>query len=125
MLRRKIFYIQVYPGHFMVRLHGQTRSLKRDCVGLEHPRTLAGDFDQIHDALMRAFEALRTPSMRLLRPDALVHLVPKAEGGYTSIELRAFKEAASAAGARRVCMCDDKYGPLNDHQVADVLGAAH
>lgn len=33
MLRRKIFYIQVYPGHFMARVHGQTRLFKDDKYG--------------------------------------------------------------------------------------------
>jgi hypothetical protein len=62
--------------------------------------------------------------MSVLRPHALVHLVPKAEGGYTSIELRAFKEAAEGAGAKMAWMCDDNYGPLTDQQITDAFGGA-
>lgn len=124
MFRRKIFYVQVHPGHFIVRVHGETRSVQRRCSGLDHPRTLAGDFTQLHEALAGIFKELRTPFMWLVKPDALVHLIPRVEGGYTNIELRAFKEAASAAGARWVFLCDDRDGPLSEQQVAEVFGAA-
>jgi hypothetical protein len=42
-----------------------------------------------------------------------------------NIELRAFKEAVESAGVQWGWLCDDKYGPLSDSQideVVDVLG---
>lgn len=123
MIRRKFFYIQAHRGHFHVRIHGEARTVQRACAGLEHPRTLAGDFYLLQKTLAGIFKELRTPAMWFVKPDALVHLMHKAEGGYTNIELRAFREATAAAGGRRVYLCDDKYGPLNDRQLVELVNA--
>jgi hypothetical protein len=121
MLRRKVIYVQVQRGHFIARLIGGGKTVRRDSPALSHPRTLAGDYLQIQEALRGIFKELWVPQMWLRRPFALIHLIPKAEGGYTSIELRAFKEAAEGAGAKMGWLCDDKYGPLSEQQVADVF----
>ena len=121
MLHRKLFYVQVHPGHFLVRIHGETKSVKRECSGLDHPRSLAGDFFQLQQCLTELFRELQTPLMRLIKPDALVHLRPQVEGGYTNIELRAFKELATGAGARSVFLCTDRHGPLSDSQIVEFL----
>jgi hypothetical protein len=90
---------------------------------LSHPRTLAGDFHAIHKGLRGILLELSTPMMKVIKPHALVHLVGKVQGGYTNIELRAFKEAVETAGARTGWLCDDKYEPLSDDQISEVLGA--
>ena len=123
LMRRKVVYIQVHHGYFIGRVHGDTRSIRRECAGLNHPRTLAGNFMEIKESLTGLLKELRTPIMWVLRPYALVHLVPEAEGGYTNIELRAFKEAVEVAGAQMGFLCDDKYSPLSEQQVAEVVGA--
>ncbi len=123
MFRRKVIYVQVHAGYFIARLIGDSRSVRRECQALAHPRTLAGDFTQIQAALASVFKEFWGPQMWLLKPHALIHLVPKVEGGYTNIELRAFKEAAECAGAKMSWMCTDKYGPLSDEQLAEFCGA--
>jgi hypothetical protein len=80
---RRLIYIQVHPGHFIARLHGDGGSIRRECSGLTHPRTLAGDFFAIQKSLKEIVRELSTPWMRFVRPHALVHLIPSFEGGYT------------------------------------------
>ena len=120
---RKLIYIQVYPGHFVARVYGGGEAIRRECNGLAHPRTLAGDFFAIQKGLRDIFDQLSTPWMKIVKPCALLHLVPRAEGGYTNIELRAFKEAVESSGARMGLLCDDKYGPLSDSQISEVVDA--
>jgi len=120
---RKLVYIQVHPGYFVARVLGGPESIRRNCPGLDHPRTLAGDFHAIHEGLRGVIRELSTPLMKVIKPYALVHLVPRFEGGYTNIELRAFKEAVEAAGAHQGFLCDDKYGPLSDSQLSTISGA--
>lgn len=122
MFRRKVIYVQVYSGYFIVRLMGEDRSIRKECAALAHPRTLAGDFNQIQAVLASAFREVWSLQMSVFKPHALIHLVPKVEGGYTNIELRAFKDAAEGAGAKMGWMCTDKYGPLTDQQLSEVFG---
>lgn len=42
------------------------------------------------------------------------------EGGYTELERRFFREAALGGGASEIYLLDDKYGPLQDHDLSDV-----
>lgn len=123
MFRRKVIYIQVHAGHIVASVVGDGRRVRRSCVALSHPRTLAGNFHEIVECLRGAIQELSNLRMRFMKPHVLVHLVPKMEGGYTNIELRAFKEAAVVAGAHMGWLCDDKYGPLSDHQVEEVFAA--
>lgn len=120
---RKLIYIQVHPGHFIARVYGEGESIRRECSGLSHPRTVAGDFHAIRKVLAGLVRELSSPMMKVIKPHALVHFVHKVEGGYTNIELRAFKVAVEAAGARTGWLCDDKYGPLSDSQISGFLSA--
>jgi hypothetical protein len=58
---------------------------------------LIGNFEKVRTALRAIFKELR-PRFSLLQPWALLHLIPQYEGGYTTAELRAFKEAAELSG---------------------------
>lgn len=118
---RKLIYIQVHPGYFIARVHGGGESIRRECAGLSHPRTPAGDFHAIRKQLQVIVRELSTPMMKVIKPHALVHLVQGIDGGYTNIELRAFKEAIESAGAGTGWLCDDKYGPLSDSQISQFL----
>jgi hypothetical protein len=119
---RKIVYVQVYSGYFVGRLMDGSGSIRRECPALAHPRTLAGDFSQIRAALSSVFKELDSRRMGLIKPHVLIHLVPKAEGGYTNVELRAFKDAAEGAGAAMGWLLGDSYGPLTDRQVTEAIG---
>lgn len=44
-------------------------------------------------------------------PIVLAHLIPQVEGGYTNVELRAFREAMVGAGAAQVYLLADHPPP--------------
>ncbi len=121
LFRRKLIYVQVHAGHLIASVVGEGRCVRRPCTALSHPRTLAGNFSEIVECLQAAFRELSSAQMRVLKPHVLVHLVPKVEGGHTNVELRAFKEAAEAAGAHMGWLLDGKNGPLSDDQVEEVF----
>src|SRR5687768_13131255 len=94
---RPLIYIQVHRGHFIAKRIGNGKAVRKECAGLEHPRTLMGDITKVEEAFSAALKEL-LPPINLIRPKGLVHLLPVYEGGYTNVELRAFKEAGETAG---------------------------
>jgi len=52
-----------------------------------------GEFDEAQKSLRKVLEQLGLCRWYRAKPVALVHLVPQVEGGYTNVELRAFREA--------------------------------
>ncbi len=56
-----------------------------------------GDIEKIQIDLAAALKELM-PRVQLLKPRGLVHLLPVYEGGYTNVELRAFREVGEMAG---------------------------
>ena len=94
---RPLIYIQVYRGYFIAKHLGNGKSVRKECVGLEHPRTLMGDFHKVQESFAVALKEL-LPWINFLKPKGLVHLMPIYEGGYTNVETRAFKEAGEMAG---------------------------
>lgn len=119
MFKRPLIYVQVQPGHFTARRVGSDRSIRRECAGLKHPRTLMGDFESVQKAFAAAFQEL-CPWGRLFKPRALVHLPSTCEGGHTNVELRAFKEAAEMAGAV-FCFLSTFERPHTDQELAEIL----
>lgn len=120
MLKRPLIYIQVQRGYFIAKRVGTDRRVHKSCAGLEHPRTLMGDFQVVADCFKSAFGEL-CPGIRLFKPRALVHLIPAVEGGYTNVELRAFREAAALAGASFTFMSTYER-PHTDSELAKIAG---
>ena len=81
-----------------------------------HPRTLLGDFvagEQLLRTLLRKLPVKR--SMFTPAPTIVLHLQGDPQGGFTSVEVRAFREMALAAGASEVVVWQ---GPnLSDQQL--------
>lgn len=115
---RKFVYIQVERGKFSARVINTASTVSLNCDGLSHPRTLAGDFSKIQSSFAKALKEI-LPRITLRKPYVLVHLLPTFEGGYTNVELRAFKEAAEALGAI-VFLLGNSHGPLTDYQIRAV-----
>ena len=63
-----------------------------------------GDFLEIQDCFKRIAKELVPKRFYLKDPIAVVHLLETVEGGYTNVEIRAFKEAAFGAGAKQIFM---------------------
>jgi len=118
MMLRRFIYVQVHRGHFTARVVNSTSQLSRQCADLSHPRSLFNKFEPIRSAFAAAFKDVDGYRFGFIKPTGLVHLIPKVEGGYTQAELRAFREAAEAAGIHHTLILDDKYGPLTDEQLS-------
>ena len=93
--------------------------------GFDHPRTLIADFIMAETALKHFMSRLPKPkAMRLRLPPVLVlHPLEKQEGGYTPIEMRAFRELGIGAGAWRVYIWTGR--PLTREEIRDRRFPAH
>ena len=114
-------YIRVLPGQFVARVLGSARELSMECSGLTHPRSLIGNFDAVVVSLTKILVETQATRFLFIQPRALVHLTPAVEGGYTQPELRAFRQAALAAGYVAPLMCGSEFGPLTDQEIMGVV----
>jgi hypothetical protein len=119
MLRRPHLYVQIVAGFATALKIGTSQQVTIPCQALSHPRTLMGDFPAIERCLKEAVSRLGLNEWYVRGPIALVHLLPKVEGGYTNVELRAFREAMVGAGAAQVYVLVD-HPPLTAAQQAEI-----
>ena len=74
-----------------------------------HPRSLINDFGVVEqefiDVLSQIFKH------KWIRSDLLICLLGKNDGGYTSIEKRAFREVGYGAGAKNVFLAEKEISP--------------
>ena len=117
---KKLIYIKVYRGYLEARTVGQNNEQQFPSNGLNHPRSLAGNFAEVEASFKEAISAQPKTLMGIIKPVVLVHLIPKMKGGYTASELRFFREAAEGGGASEVLLLDDKAGPQPDSELNDV-----
>jgi len=118
---RKGIYIKVYKGYFVARLVGVGADKRFDCAALNHPRTLAGDWQYLEKTISKIILEFCGSIGKLIKPILLVHLIPKFEGGYTTSEFAIFKQVGENAGAHFCFMCGNNYGPLEDKDIKDVF----
>ena len=78
-----------------------------------------GDFGVVAGSFTTALREL-LPAFRLFKPKGLIHLLPQLEGGYTNVELRAFKDAGESAGIGFVFLSTFER-PHTDTELLDVL----
>ncbi|MEO0364347.1 MAG: hypothetical protein AAF265_02520 [Pseudomonadota bacterium] len=78
----------------VARIVGDGESIQVQCAGLNHPRTLMGDYHAVADGFQSIRRQLDVGLFNLQKPGALIHLVPTYDGGYTNVEIRGFEEAA-------------------------------
>lgn len=102
-IKRHLYY-QVTRGQVIATYIEGNKSITRSCHALNHPRTLMGEFMEIQDCFKRIAKELAPKRFYLKDPIAVVHLLETVEGGYTNVEVRAFKEAAFGAGAKQIFM---------------------
>jgi rod shape-determining protein MreB len=80
-----------------------------------HPRTLLADFDAGQQLLRTLLRQLRGRSLFAAAPRLLLHLQDDPVGGFTAVEVRAFREMGLGAGAAHVLVWQ---GPnLTDEQL--------
>jgi rod shape-determining protein MreB and related proteins len=83
-----------------------------------HPRSLMSDFtvgQQLFKLFIKTMHGHQWWHWFLPAPPVLLHLQGNAEGGYTQVEIRAFKEMALGAGANDVILWEG--AELTDEQI--------
>jgi len=112
-----LIYIKVFKGYLEARTANKNNTQKFYSSGLNHPRSLAGDFPEVEKAFKEAISKQPKIYWGLIRPSVLIHLVPEAEGGYTMLEKKFFREAAFGGGARKIYLLDNSTPPLRDSEL--------
>lgn len=96
MFRRQLIYVQVHQDHFVARLVGGDRTIRRQCHALGHRAGPITDFSAFRPKLKELFSELTT-GFSLLKPWALLHFDP-VEYPITKEELAGFQKAAMRSG---------------------------
>ena len=118
-----LVYIKVFKGYIEARTYGENNEKKFFSNGLSHPRSLAGNFEEVETTFKNALSEQPKKWLGLLKSNVLVHLVPKMEGGYTPTELRFFREAALGGRASKVYLMTDQHPPLKDTELYETYKA--
>ncbi len=116
MFKDNHIYIRFKKGEVQITHVESDTSQTKVCSALSHPRTLMGDFYEIERCLKELVKQVVPKSLFALTPIAIVQLLDVSEGDYTNVEIRAFREAALGAGARRVYFPDSKL-PLSSSDI--------
>ncbi|KXF81918.1 hypothetical protein [Enterovibrio coralii] len=106
MFKKSHIYFRIQKGEVHVSQVESGNSAKKFCTALSHPRTLMGDFFAIESCFKEAFTEVMPKSWLSLSPIAIVQLLETYDGGYTNVEIKAFREAVLGAGARQVFFAD-------------------
>ena len=69
-----------------------------------HPRSLVSDFIAGEQLLKEVIRRLYGKSIFAFAPMIILHLMGDPEGGFTPVEIRAFREMALASGATQVTL---------------------
>lgn len=69
-----------------------------------HPRTLVSDFGMAEQMLKLAIHRILKASMFSASPMMVLHLMGDPDGGYTQVEIRAFREMGRGTGASQVVL---------------------
>ncbi|UQA70268.1 hypothetical protein K1516_20450 [Stenotrophomonas maltophilia] len=95
-LRRQLIYVQVHQDHFIARVVGGDRTIRRKCHALANRAGAIKDFSILRAQLKEIFSEL-TPGFSLQKPWALLHFDP-VEYSVTKEELAGFQKAAMQSG---------------------------
>jgi rod shape-determining protein MreB len=80
-----------------------------------HPRTLVSDFTLAEQLIKHQLRRVLSNHFWMPAPCVVMHPIGKAEGGYTQVERRAFREMALGAGASQVFVWIGR--PLTDTEL--------
>jgi hypothetical protein len=104
----KHLYLVVTQGRLKATELDSGRTIERCLKPAWHPRTPIGNFEKLEKIFAKAISELGGKSFFRPSPAVYLHLLDEVEGGYTQIEIRAFKEAALGGGARAIYMPDSR-----------------
>ena len=120
MLRARFVYIQVTRGKATASVEPHLDRATELTKALDHPRTLMGDFPGVEAAFKSLLRKLGLRLWYVRKPVALVHLPDPVDGGYTPVEMRAFREAAIGAGCSEVWLLDSREPALTKQKLEEV-----
>lgn len=104
----KYLYLVVTQGRLRATELKNGKTIELCLKPASHPRTPIGNFEKLEKLFTQAINELGGRSFFKPSPTVFLHLLDEIEGGYTQIEVRAFKEAAFGGGAREVVMPESK-----------------
>ncbi|RDX36589.1 hypothetical protein DZA50_03855 [Kangiella sp. HD9-110m-PIT-SAG07] len=104
----RYLYLVVTQGRLKATELKDGRTIERCLKPASHPRTPIGNFENLEKIFSQAINELEGNSFFKPSPIVFLHLLDDIEGGYTQIEIRAFKEAALGGGAREIFMPESK-----------------
>lgn len=84
-----------------------------------HPRTLLSDFTVAEQLLKIFLRRMHGTSIFAVSPKVVIHPLGEPEGGFTQIELRAFRELGFGAGASQVELREGR--TLTDQEILSAL----
>ena len=116
--RRRLIYVQVHQDHFLVRVVGEGRTIRRQCHALADRAGAPRDFSAIRRQLKAAFSEMKS-GFSLLRPWALLHFDPIAYP-VTNEELAAFQLAAVRSGVG-FCWLSTWEAPHDDKDLLSIF----
>lgn len=97
---KAMLYLEVRKGNIKATELTSNKTVIRGSDALAHPRSLMGDFLGVASCFKNIVNEL-CPKTFLSGPTTIfVHLLENSEGGFTNVEIRAFKEAALGAGGQ-------------------------
>lgn len=94
--RRQLIYVQVHQDHFIARLVGGDRAIRRQCHALGNHAGPIMDFSTVRSQL-KAIVSELMPGFSLFKPQALLHFDP-IEYPITKEELAGFQKVAMQSG---------------------------
>jgi hypothetical protein len=120
---RKFIYIKLRKSKIEARIVGKTKDEVFSSEALSHPRTMAGDFEQLIELYKTIIGHYKSWTDYIFKPHLLIHFVEKSDGGYTNSETKIMKMASEQAGSHFSWLCLDVYGPLSDKELRDLRKA--
>ncbi len=120
MVRSRFVYFQVTRGKATASIEPHLERATELTKALDHPRTLMGDFPGVEAAFKNLLQKLGLRAWYSRKPVALVHLPDPVDGGYTLVEMRAFREAAIGAGCASVWLLDSREPALTPQKLEEL-----
>ncbi|SDH60320.1 hypothetical protein SAMN04488136_12130 [Vibrio xiamenensis] len=106
MFRRNHIYYRFTKGEVTATHIETNQSATKLCPALSHPRTLMGDFYQLEACVIELTKQVFSKSIFDKPPIVIIQLFGVSEGGYTNVEIRAFKEVMYRSKVKKVCFAD-------------------
>jgi len=94
--RRQLIYVRVHQDHFIARVVGGDRTIRRQCHALGNRAGPIKDFSTLQPQLKAIFSEL-LPGFSLVKPWGILHFDP-VEYPVTKEELAGFQKAAMRSG---------------------------